>query len=148
MCWFLLCCCCYLVAKSCPTLCNPMDRSMPGSPVFTVSQRLLKFMSIESNHLILCHPFLLLPSIFPSIRVFSNESALHIRGQSIGASALVLPMTIQDWPPLGLTALFSLQSQRFSTVFSSTTVWKHQFFGTQPSLSFSSHILTWLLEKT
>ena len=66
------------VAQLCPTLCNPVDYSMPGCPV------LLKLMSIElvrsSNHLILCHPLLLLPSIFPSIRVFSNESILRIQG--------------------------------------------------------------------
>ena len=64
----------------CPVLCDPMDFSTPGLPI---SRHLLKLMSIESvmpsNHLILCHPLLLLPSIFPSIRVFSNEAALHIR---------------------------------------------------------------------
>ena len=68
--------------QSCPTLCDPMDCSTPTSLSFTISQSLLKFVSIElmpSNHLILNHPLLLLPSIFPSIRVFSNESALHIR---------------------------------------------------------------------
>ena len=75
---------------------------------FTVSQSLLRFMSIESvmlsNHLILCCPLLLLPSNFPSIRVFDTESALHIDDQSIGASAttLVLPMSIQCWFPLKL----------------------------------------------
>ena len=67
---------------SCPTLCNPMDCSPPGSLSITNSCSLPKLMSIESvmpsNHLILCHP-LLLPSIFPSIRVFSSESVLHIR---------------------------------------------------------------------
>ena len=71
------------VAQSCPTLCNPMDCSTPGFPVHNNSWCLLKLMSIEpvmpSNHLILCHPLLLLPSIFPSIRVFSNESDLCIR---------------------------------------------------------------------
>ena len=71
------------VAQSCPTLCSPMDCSTPGFPSITNSQSLLKLMSIElvmtSKHLILCHPLLLLPSIFPSIRVFSNASALHIR---------------------------------------------------------------------
>ena len=70
------------VAQSCPTLCDPMDCSMSGLPV-TNSQSLLKFMSIESvmpsNHLILCWPLLLLPSIFPSIRVFSNELVLRMR---------------------------------------------------------------------
>ena len=78
---------------------------------FTISRSLLKLMSIElvmpSNHLILCHPLLLLPSIFPSIRVFSNESVLHTGDQSIGASASasVLSMSIQDWFPLELTGL-------------------------------------------
>ena len=70
------------VTQSCPTLCDPMGCSTPRFPVLTVSQNLLKLMSIESvmpsNHLILCRP-LLLPSIFPSIRVFSNELALCIR---------------------------------------------------------------------
>ena len=71
------------VAQSCPTLCNPMNHSMPGLPVHHQLPSPPKPMSIESmmpsNHLILCHPLLLPPSIFPSIRVFSNESALHIR---------------------------------------------------------------------
>ena len=76
----LLCC---PVTKLCLTLCDPMDCSMPGSLSFTIFWSLLKFMSIESmllsNHLILFHPLLFLPLIFPSIRVFSNESALLIR---------------------------------------------------------------------
>ena len=73
----------YLVAKSHPTLCNSMDCSMPGLPSFTVSWSLLRSMSIKSmmpsNHLILCHSHLLLPSIFPNNRVFSSESSLLIR---------------------------------------------------------------------
>ena len=81
-----------------------------------------------SNHVILCLPLLLLPSIFPSIRVFSNESALRISGQGIGAlvSASVLPMNIQDWFPLELTGLISLQSRGVSRVFSSTIIQRHQ----------------------
>ena len=71
------------VAQSCPTLCDPMAWSPKASLSFTIFQSLLKLMSIESvmpsNHLVLCHPLLLLPSIFPSIRVFLNESALRIR---------------------------------------------------------------------
>ena len=82
---------------------------------------LLKLMSIAlvmpSNHLSLCHPLLLLPSIFASIRVFSNES--------------VLPMNIQNWFSLGWTGWISLQSKRLSRVFSNTAVQKHQFFGAQ-----------------
>ena len=76
-------CCCCPVAQLCPTLCDPMDCSMPGFSALLHLQSLLKLMSIESvmhsNHLVLCCPLLLLPSIFPSIRIFSNESALHIR---------------------------------------------------------------------
>ena len=71
------------VTQSCLTLCNLMDCSMPGFPVHHQPPRLLKLMSIElvmpSNHLILCRPLLLLPSIFPSIRVLSKESVLHIK---------------------------------------------------------------------
>ena len=71
------------VAQSCLTLCDPMEAACQASLSFTISQSLLKLMSIElvrpSNHLILCHPLLHLPSIFPSIRVFSNESVLCIR---------------------------------------------------------------------
>ena len=86
----------------------------------TNSWSLLRLMSIESvmpfNHLILCHPFLLLPSIFPSIRIFSNELVLCIRWPNIGvsASALDLPMNIQDWFPLGWTGWISLQSKALS----------------------------------
>jgi len=113
----------------------------------------LKLKSVESlmpsNHLILCHPLLLLPSIFPSIRVFSNESVLRIRCPSIGASASasVPPMNIQDWFPLGLTGSNSLQSKGLSRVFSNTTVQKNQFFGSHLSLESNSHIHTWPLEK-
>ena len=97
-----------------------------------------KLMSIEwvmpSNHLILCHPLLLLPSIFPNIRVFSNESALHIRWQNIGVSASASVLPIQDWFPLGWTVWISLQSKGLSRVFSNTMVQKHQFFSAQLSL--------------
>ena len=109
-------------------------------------------MSIESvmpsNHLILCHPLLLLPSMFPSTRVFSKESAFPIRWPNYCsfASKSVLPMNTQDWS-LGWTGWISLQSKGLSRVFSNTTVQKHQFFGAQLSLQSNSHILTWLLEK-
>ena len=126
--------------------CNPMDCSTPGFPVLHYPQSLLKLMSIESvmpsNHLILCHPLLLLPSISPSIKVFSNELALCIRCQSIGASApaSVLPMNVQGWFPLGLTGLIFLLSKGLSRVFSSTTVQNHQFFDTQISFWSNSPI--------
>ena len=127
------------VAQSCQTL-QPHGLQHIRLPCLSLTSSLLKLMSIESvvpsNHLILCHPLLLLPSVFPSIRVFSKESALCIRWPSIGvsASASVLSMNIQDWFPLELTGWISLQSKGLSRVFSNTTVQKHQFFCTQLSL--------------
>ena len=105
---------------------TPWTAAHQASLSITNPQSLLKLTAIESvmpsSHLILRRPILLLPSIFPSIRVFSNESVFCIGGQSIGASASasVLPMNIQDWFPLGLTALISLQSKGLSRVFSNT----------------------------
>ena len=104
-----------------------------------------------------CHPTIS-SSVAPFASWFqylpASESSLMSQlfvsgGQRIGASASasVLPMTIQSWFPLGLTGLNSLQYKALSRVFSSTAVWKHQFFGTQPSLWSNSHIHTWLLEK-
>ena len=119
----------------------------------TNSWSLLKFMSIESvvpsNHLILYCPLLLLPSIFPSIRIFSNELALPIRWPKFWSfsSASVHPVNIQDWFALGLIGLVSLQSKGLSRACSNTIVQKHQFFGAQPCLWSNSHIHTWLLEK-
>ena len=104
---------------------------------------------MPSNHLILCRPLLFLPSIFPSIRVYSNESVLRIRWPTyyVSASTSVLPMNIQDWFPLGWTDWISLQSKGLSRVFSNTTVQRHQFFGTQLSLWSKSCGHSWLLEK-
>ena len=117
----------------------------------TNSRNLLILMSIESvmpsSHLILCHPLLLLASIFPSIKVFANELALQSGGQSIGVSASksVLPMNTQDWSPLGWTGWISFQSKGLSRVFSNTTLQKHQFLGAQLSSQSNSHIHTWPL---
>ena len=122
---------------------TPWTAARQASLSINNSRNLLKLTAIESvmpsSHLILCRPLLLLPSIFPSIRVFSNESVFRIGGQSIGAaaSASVLPMNIQDWFPLGLTALISLQSKGLSRVFSNT-----QF------KSFSSSVLSFLYGPT
>ena len=128
-------------------LVTPWTASCQASLSITISQSLLKLMSIESvmpsNHLI-CRPLLLLPSIFPSIRVFSTESALCIRWQRIGTSASVLPMNIQCWFPFRWTGLISLQSKGLSRVFY-TTVQRHQFFGAQPSLWPSSRVRAVLL---
>ena len=106
-------------AQSCPTLCNPMDCSTPGFPVRHQLWSLLKLMSIESvmpsNYLILCRPLLLLPSVFPNTRVFSNEFFASV-GQSNEASASpsVLPVNIQDWFPLRWNGWISLQSKGLS----------------------------------
>ena len=149
--------CCYCsVAQWCPTLCDSMDCSRPGFPVLhhlqDFAQTHVNWVSdaIQPSYSLL--PLFLLPSISPSIRVFSNVLALCIRwpGQRIGASASasVLPMTIQGWFPLEWTGWISLLSKRLSRVFSNTTVQKKQFFSVQPSLWSNYHIDTWLLEKS
>ena len=84
---------------------------------------------------------------FPASRSFLMTWLFASGGLNIRASASILPMTIQSWSPLGLTGLISLPSKGLSGVFSNTTVRKHQFFDTQPSVWSNSHICTWLLEK-
>ena len=119
---------------------TPWAAQRQASLSFTVSWSLFQLMSIVSkmlsSHLIFRLLFFLLPSIFPSSGIFSNESTLYIRWPKFGVSASesVLPMNIQDWFPLGLINLISLLSKGISRVFSNTTIWKHQFFGTHPSL--------------
>ena len=118
----------------------------------TNSQSLLKLMSIESvmpsNHLILCHPLLLLPSIFPSIRVLSNESALPIRWPKYWSFSFNISPSNEHSGLIsyGWTG-WSPHSPRDSQVFSNTTVQKHQFFSAQLSSQSNSHIHTWPLEK-
>ena len=94
-------------------------------------------------------PFSSCPQSFPVSRHFSMSWLFTLGGQSTGASASasVHPMNIQSWFPLGLTGLISLLSKGLSRVFSSTTIWKHQFFSDQPFLWFNSHIRTWLMGK-
>ena len=114
---------------------------------------LLKLTSIVSvmpcNHLILCRPPLLSPSIFPSIRVFSSESDFYIRWPKYWSFSFNISpsMNIKDWFPLRWTGWISLLSKGLPRVFFSTTVQKHQFFGTQLSSQSNSHIHTRLLEK-
>ena len=142
------------VTQSWPTLWDPMDCSTPGFSFLFLSPRAC------SNSYPLswwCHPtissfvipFFCLQSS-PASGSFPMSQFFTTGGQSIGvsASASVLPMNIQDWFPLGLAGLISLQSKGLSIVFSSTTVWKHQFFSAQPSLRSNSHIPIWLLEKS
>ena len=138
--------CCCSVAQSC-SICNPMDCSTPGFPI-TISLSLLKPMSFElvmpSNHLILCCPLLLVPSIFSNIRVFFNESVFCIRWAEYWSVSFSISLSnkYSELNSFRMDGLISLQSKEFSIVFSNTTVRKHQFFGTQPSLWSNSHIYT------
>ena len=119
---------------------TPWTAACQASLSITNSWSPPKSMFIESvmpyNHFILCRPLLLLPSVFPSIRVFSNESALHITWPKYwSVSFNISPrMNTQDWSPVGWTGWISLQSKGLSRVFSNTIVQRHQFFGTQLSL--------------
>ena len=118
---------------------TPWNAAYQASLSFTIFQSLLKFMSIElvmpSNRFVLCCSLLLLPSVFPSIRIFFNGSVLSIRWPKwVSASASVRPMNIQDWFPLGLTGWISLQSKGLSRVFFTTRVQKPPFIGAQLSL--------------
>ena len=117
----------------------------------TDSCSLLKLMSIASvmpsNHLILCCPLLLSPSIFPSIRVFSNELVLHINWPKYWSFSFSFSISLSNEYSglisfIGWTGWISLQSKGLSRVFSNTTVQKHQFFGAQLSSQSNSHIHT------
>ena len=135
---------------SCPTLGDPMNCSTPGFPVrhhlMELAQTHLHWVS-EAIHLIFCCLLLLLPSVFPSIRVFSNDLALCIRWPKYWNFRISPSNEFQGWFPLGLTGLISLLSKGLLRMFSTTTVWKCQFSGTKPSLWSNSHIHTWLPEK-
>ena len=115
---------------------------------FTVSLSLLKLMCTESvmpsNHLILCHLLLLLPSVFPRIRVFSNELALHSRWPKDWSFSFGISPSNEYSGLISfrIDCLISLQSKKLSRVFSRTTIQKYQFFGTQISLWSNSHICT------
>ena len=132
---------------------TPWTAAQQASLSITNSWSLPRLMSIElvrpSKHLILCRPLLLLPSIFPSIRVFSNELARCMRWPKYWSFSfnISFPMNTQDWSPLEWIGWISLQSKGLSRVFSNTTVQKHQFFGAQSSSQSNSHIRTWSLEK-
>ena len=140
------------VAQLCLTLCNPMgllNCSTPGFLSITNSQSLLKLMSIESvmpsNQVIFCRPLLLLPSIFPSIRVFSNESVLPIRWPKYWSFSFNISLSNEYSGPISLRMdwLDPLAVQgTLSRVFSNTTVQKHQFFSAQLSSQSNSHIHT------
>ena len=151
--WWAVVHCCCLVAQLCPTLCDPMDCSTPG---FSVHHELPTCSnSCPSSRW--CHPtisssvapFSSCLESFPASGSFLRIQLFTSDGQSTGASASasVLLINSQDWSPLGLTNLISLQFKGLSRIFSNTTVQKHQFFSMQPFLWSSSYIHTWLLEK-
>ena len=139
------------VAQSCPIPCDPMDCSTPGFPVHPSPtprvefKSLLKLVSIESvmpsNRLILGCPHLFLPSVFPSTRIFSSDSVLHIRWPNYWSFSfqyqsfqwIFRNAFLEACFPLRLTGLISLQSKDLSRVFSNTAVQKHQFIGSQLS---------------
>ena len=125
------------VTQSCPALSNPMDCSTPRFPVYHQLLELHKLMSIRlmmpSNHLTLCRLLLLLPSIFPSIRVFSKESVLRIRWPKYWSFSFSISPSNEysGLISLGLTGLISLLSKGLSRVLSDTTVQKYHFFSAQ-----------------
>ena len=125
---------------------TPWTTACQASLSITNSRGLLKLLSIESvmpsSHLILCHLLFLLPSTFPSIRVFSNESVLCIRSPKYWRFSNRPFNEYSGLISFRLTGLSSLQSKGLSRVFSSTTVQNHQFFGAQPSLWSNSRIYT------
>ena len=139
---------CFSVAKRCLTLCNPIDGSTPGCLCPPLPPRICSdscplswwcYLIISSS----AASFSFFLQSFPASRSFPMSRLFALGGQSIGApaSASVLPMNIQNWFPLGLTSLISLQSKEHWRVFSNTTtVQKHQFFSAQLSLWFNSHI--------
>ena len=144
---------CCSVTQSCPILCPAMNSS---TPEFTVLYYLLEFAQTHvhcvGDTIQPSHP-LWSPSSSqssPKSESFPMSQPLLSGDQSIeaSASASVFPMNIRGWFRLGETDLISLLSKRLSRIISSTTVWKHQFFSTQPSLWPNSHISTWLLGKS
>ena len=152
--WSHRCCGCCSVSKLCPILFEPMDYNTTCTslnPRFCTN-------SCPLNHwccltIILCWPLLLWPLIFPSIRDFSSESALHIRWTKYWSFSFSISPSNEysglisfrmDW----FDVLASLEFKGLLRVFSSTIIQKHQCFGSQPSWWSSSHIHTWLLEKS
>ena len=148
----VLCCCCS-ISQSCLTLCDPMDCSMPGFPVLHhlpgLTQTHVHWVGMPSNHLVFCRSLLLLPSVFPNIRVFSNESVLHIRWPKYYSfSFSISPFNEYSglisfrisW--LDLLAVQGNLKSLLQHHSSKTSILSHW-----ASLWSNSHILTWLLEK-
>ena len=134
-------------AQQCPQFATPWTVARQASLSITNSQSLLKLTSIESvmpsNHLILCRPLLLPPSIFPSIRVFSNGSVLHIRWLKYWSFSFNISPSNEHSELISFRMDYwiSFQSKGHTRVFSNTTVQKHQLFGTQLSSQSNSHTI-------
>ena len=140
------------VAQSCPTLCDPMNRSTPGFPVLHYIPAFAQTSCLLSQwgHLIILSSVSSSfsgPQSFPTSVSFPVNQLFASDGQRIAASTSVLPMNIQDWFPLGLTGFISLLLKEISRIFPSTTIWKHQFFSTQSCLWSNFHIHLWLLDN-
>ena len=127
------------------TPCDPKNYNTPGFPSFTISQSFLKFIStgsvMLSNHLILCHPLLLLPSIFPSIRVFSNESVLCSRWPKYWSFSFSICLSSE------YSGLISFRINWFDLLLVQHHNLKASILWCTPSLWSNTHICTWLLEK-
>ena len=141
---------CHSVAKSCLTVCDRINCSTPGFPVLHYLPELLKLMSIELR----CHPTILsrvipfssCPQSFPASGSFPMSQLFTSGSQSTGAWASILPVKIQDWFPLGLTGLISLQSKWLSSLLHYHSL-KASFLQCSAFFMANSHIYTWLLEK-
>ena len=142
----LFCHCCS-IAKSYLTIHASMDCNTPGLPVPHHLPEIAQVHVCWIGNTIQPSLFSWLQS-FPASGSFIMTQLFASGGQSLGASASVLPKSIQGWFPLRLTRLISLLFKGLSRVFFSTTIWKHQFFSTLPYLWSSSHIHTWLLERS
>ena len=144
------------VAQSCPTLCDPMNCSTPGLPHQLPPSPTPGVHSNSRPSSRWCHPaisssvvpFSSCPQSLPGSKSFPMSQLFEWSGQSTGVSALAsfLPKNTQDWSTLEWTGWISLHSKGLSRVFSNTTVQKYQFFGTQLSSQYNSHIHTWPLE--
>ena len=141
------------VIQSCPTLCDPMNHSIPVLPVqhqlpeFTHSRPSSRWCHPAISSSVV--PFPSCPQSLPASESFPMSQLLAWGGQSTGVSSLAsfLPKNTQGWSPSEWTGWISLQSKGLSRVFSNTTGQKHQFFGTHLSSQSNSHIHTWPLEK-
>ena len=143
-------CCCCSVTQSCPSLCDPVDCSTAG---LSIPHHLPKFTQIHVYYIgdpaiSSFDTFFFCPLSFPASGTFPMSHLFTSDDWNSGASASVLPMSIQGWFHLRLTGLISLLFKGLSGIFSSTTVWRHQFFITLLSLQSSSHNWMWPLGRS